>query len=141
MAENIKYTLKGVSLEQFATLFEPSSDRISLNLSIPIKTNYDERAFAVGVNLQYVEDGKPFMVAELFCHYEIERECWNRLSANGSEDVVLPKDLMDTLTRIAIGSARGAICVKTENTPFAKYFLPIVEVGSRDESQDFILKK
>ena len=137
----IKYTLKGVSLEQFATLFEPSSDNISLNLSIPIKTNYEERSFAVGVNIQYAEGDRTFMVAELFCHYEIEKKCWDHLSDNGSDDVVIPKKLMDTLVRISISSIRGAICVKTENTPFAKYFLPIVEFGSKDGSSDFVLRK
>ena len=35
---NIKYNLRGVSVEQFATLFEPTSDRVNLNVEIPIKT-------------------------------------------------------------------------------------------------------
>ena len=114
---NIKYNLRGVSVEQFATLFEPTSDRVNLNVEIPIKTNYADRAFAVGANIQFLEDDKPFLVAEAMCHYQIEEKCWLELSNDGTTDVVIPAQLMDTLTRIAIGTVRGAICVKTETLP------------------------
>lgn len=138
---NIKYILRGVSVEQFATLFEPSGDKIGLNVLIPIKTNYNERTLAVGANIQYIENDKPFLVAEAFCHYEIEENCWNELSDGYTKDVVLPKDLIDTLARIAIGTIRGAICVKTENTPFAKFFLPIIEINPSHEGEGFVIPK
>lgn len=136
----IKHSLRGVTVEQFATLFEPASDKIELNVLIPIKTNYDERALAVGANIQYLENGKPFLVAEAFCHYEIEEDCWSELSDGGTKDVILPKDLVDSLARIAIGTIRGVICVKTENTAFAKYFLPIIEINS-SQGSDLVIPK
>jgi len=139
--KEINYALRGVTIEQFATLFEPKSEKIELNVSIPIKTNYNDKSLAVGANIQYIEDGKPFMVAETFCHYGIEPSCWEELSNGSSEDVHLPKDFIDTLVRIAIGTIRGAICVKTENTPFAKFFLPIIEIGPSQGGEAFIISK
>lgn len=138
---DIKYALRGITMEQFATLFEPTSDRFEILVSIPIKTNYDERSLAVGANIQYVEDGKTFLTAEVFCHYEIEKECWDNLSEGNTKDVVLPKELMDSLARIAIGTARGAICVKTENSVFAKYYLPIIEIGASHEKNGFVIPR
>ena len=137
----ILYSLRGVSVDQFATLFEPTSDKVEVEIAIPIKTNYRERSFAVGANIKFLEDGKPFLVAEAFCHYEIEESCWNNLSENSSKDVVLPKNFMDALARIAIGTIRGAICVKTENTNYTKYFVPIIEIGKEQKVEDFILSK
>ena len=61
--KNIKYALRGITMEQFATIFEPSSDKISLNVSIPIKTNYEGHSLAVGASVQFVENEKPFLVA------------------------------------------------------------------------------
>ena len=139
--KDIKYSLRGISVEQFATLFEPTGNGIELNLSIPVKTNYEERSFAVGANIQYLEDGKPFMVTETYCHYEIDEDCWNELSNGATKDVILPKELMDTLIRIAVSTTRGIICVKTENTPFSKYFLPIIEIGSSHEGEDFVFAR
>lgn len=139
--KEIKYALRGVTIDQFATVFEPASDNVEINISIPIKTNYGGRALAVGANIQFTEAGRPFMVAEAFCHYEIEEACWNDLSDGGKTSVALTKQFMDALARIAIGTLRGAICVKTENTPFAKYCLPIIEIGASQECEDFIISK
>ena len=137
----IKYRLCNVSIEQFAMLFEPTGDQIELNVSIPIKTSYRERAIAVGANVKYSEGGKTFLMAEVFCHYEIDEICWNELSNRYEKDVVLPKEFMAALARIAIGTTRGAICAKTENTPFSKYYLPIVEVKNEDDENDYIIPK
>ncbi|MDE6793941.1 MAG: hypothetical protein K2J63_01390 [Muribaculaceae bacterium] len=139
--EDIKFSLRGVTVEQFATVFEPENDKIELNLSIPVKTNYDNRSLAVGANIRYINDRKPFMIVEAFCHYEIEEECWSDISEGCTKDVVLPKELMDTFVRIAVGAIRGIICVKTENTPFAKYYLPLIEISPSQEEGDFVIIK
>lgn len=126
--ETIKYALRGVSIEQFATPFEPSTEKKQFNLNIPIRTNYQERTIAVGTNIQFLEEEKPFIIAEVFCHFIIEETCWNNLTENGTKDAVLPKGFVNNLVRIAISTSRGALCAKTENTPFSKFFLPVIEI-------------
>lgn len=138
--KEIQYALTGVSIEQFATPFEPSSDQIDLQLNIPIKTNYAEHALAIGANVQFMEGEKAFMIAEVFCHYLIEPETWKELSEDDSKDVVLPKDFVRNLVAIAVSSTRGVICAKTEKTPFAKYFLPLVFLNPR-QGNDLTIPK
>ena len=92
--KDIKYSLRGVSIDQFATPFEPASNDFVVNINIPIKTNYQEHAIAIGANVQFVEKGKVFMVAEAFCHYQIEPDCWRELSEADSKDVVCRKGLL-----------------------------------------------
>lgn len=127
--EQIKYTLRGVSIEQYATPFEPQTEKIALNLNIPIKTNYTTHALAIGTNIQFLEDDKPFIIAEVFCHYEIDSDSWRNLSSDNTKDVVLPKDFVRMLVAIAISTCRGVLCAKTEKTAFAKFYLPLVELG------------
>ena len=126
--KDIKYTLRGVSIEQFATPFLPSSNDFEVNVNIPIKTNYQEGAMAVGANIQFLEKGKVFMVVEAFCHYLVEPGCWSELSDANSKDVVLPKEFINNLAGIAVSTVRGVMCAKTENTPFAKYFVPLIMI-------------
>ena len=126
--KDIKYTLRGVSIDQFATPFEPASNDFVVNINIPIKTNYQEHAIAIGANVQFVEKGKVFMVAEAFCHYQVEPECWSELSEADSKDVVLPKGFINSLAGIAVSTVRGVLCAKTENTPFARFFVPLIMV-------------
>lgn len=137
--EQIKYILRGVSIEQFATPFEPQTERFALSLNIPIKTNYAAHTFAVGANIQFLEEDKPFIIAEVFCHYEISQESWANLSSDNTKDVILPKDFVRNLVAIAIGTCRGALCAKTEKTAFAKYFIPLVEL-SPDAGEDLIIR-
>lgn len=137
--DKIKYSLKGVSIEQFATLFEPQSDSIALNINVPIRTNYASHTLAVGANIQFLEDEKPFIVAEVFCHFEIDSDSWRELSSDNTKDVVLPKDFVRMLVAIAISTCRGALYAKTENTAFSKYFVPLVELGS-DAGEDLVIR-
>ncbi len=138
--DTIQYALRGVSIEQFATPFEPSGDNIQLHLSIPIRTNYQERSFAIGANIQFTENDKPFLIAEVVCHYIIEESCWITLTDSYTKDAILPKDFVKNLVMIAISTSRGALCAKTEKTSFAKYFLPIIEI-QEEQGEDIIIPK
>ncbi len=136
--ETIKYALRGVSIEQFATPSEPSSDNVQLNLNIPIRTNYQERTIAVGANIQFTESEKVFLIAEVLCHFIIEESCWKELTEGCTKDAVLPKGLVNNLVRIAISTSRGALCAKTENTPYSKFFLPIIEM-QEGQGEDVVI--
>lgn len=138
--KGIQYTLRGVSIEQFATLFEPASDNTEVNVAIRIKTNYQEQAIAVGANVQFLEDGKAFLVAEVFCHYLIESNCWKELSEGDTKDVILPKEFVNSLAGIAVSTVRGVLCAKTENTPFSKFYLPLIMVNPKDGEDVKIVK-
>ena len=138
--KEIKYSLRGVSIEQFATPFIPSSDDYDVNVSIPIKSNYQDHAIAIGANVQFLAEGKVFIVAEAFCHYQIEPESWKELSDADSSDVILPKGFIGDLARIAVSTVRGVLCAKTENTPFSKYFLPLIMVNTKDGEDVKIVK-
>jgi hypothetical protein len=138
MEEAIKFTLRGVSIEQFATVFVPTSESIQVDLSVPIRTNYDERALAVGAKIQYLENDKLFLVAEVSCHFIITDDSWDRLTDYGSHDAILPKSFVKNLATISIGTLRGALCAKTENTPYSKYFLPMF-IMTEDQGEDILM--
>ena len=136
--EAIKYALRGVSIEQFATVSEPTTDNIQLNLNIPIRTNYEERTIAVGANIQFLEQDRPFLIAEVLCHFIIDEDCWNRITDNNTKDAILPKDMVNNLARIAISTSRGALCAKTENTQYSKFFLPIIDMPD-EQGEDLVI--
>lgn len=136
--DKIQYTLRGVSIEQFATLFEPSGDDIQLNLDIPVRTNYLDRTIAIGAKIQFLEENKPFLIIEVSCHYIIEESCWIELTDTYSKDAILPKKFVNQLVCIAISTTRGALCAKTENTPFSNFLLPIVEIPE-ETGEDVII--
>ena len=140
MMKPVKYALRGISIEQFAMLFEPQSDDVELEISVPIKTNYDTHTFAVGASIRFVEKGNPFLVVEVYCHFIIENQTWEVLSDSSKRNVVLPRELIDALARVAVSTARGVMCARTENTPYSKFFLPIVEIGNT-QGDDLVIPR
>ena len=104
----IQYTLRGVSIEQFATPFEPSSDNIQLSLNIPVRTNYQERSFAIGANIQFLEEDKPFLVAEVFCaHLHVTQI---------KRNLVCSSFRYSPLVVIQVGSAEYFYCMFKKST-------------------------
>ena len=113
--EAIKYALRGVSIEQFATVFEPASD-----------------------NIQFLEQDRPFLIAEVLCHFIIDEDSWNGITDNKTKDAVLPKIIVNNLARIAISTLRGSLCAKTENSPYSKFFLPLIDMPD-EQGEDLII--
>ena len=140
MEEAIKYALRGVSIEQFATVFVPTSESIQVDLNVHIHTNYDEQAIAVGAKIQYLENDKLFLVAEVVCHFIIGDDSWNKLTNSGVRDAILPKRFVRDLVDASISTLRGARCAKTENTPYSKFFLPIFNMTD-DQGEDLVISK
>ena len=46
--------------------------------------------------------------------------------------------MVNNLARIAISTSRGALCARTENTPYSKFFLPIIDMPE-DQGEDLII--
>lgn len=138
MEASINFALRGVSVEQFATIFVPTSDNIQLDLNVPIHTNYDDRAIAVGAKVQYLDNNQIFLIAEVLCHFVIKEESWSELTVTETRDAIIPKSLINNFVRIAIGTLRGALCVKAENTPYSKYFLPLINMAD-DYGEDLVI--
>lgn len=139
MAEE-RFQLSSVTIDQFAKIAEPTGSRFNVNVSVPVKASYNEGIVAVGVNVQFFEGEKIILQLEVFCHYEFEPAYWDELTANHTKDAVIKKERMANFFSIAVGTARGVLAAKTENTPFSVCLLPLVN-GSPDMGPDFVLSK
>lgn len=126
-ADQVRFALRGISVEQFAMIFEPDDlDKVSFNISLTIKSNYADRAIAFNLTINYTEEDRTFLQLENTCHFLINEEDWERLSAGNTEDVKLQKRAVANLFSIAIGTTRGILHAKTENTAYNRFYLPLL---------------
>ncbi len=138
--ESIKFTYKGVGIEQFAMIDTVDGDSGTLNISASARFNYDDRAIGIGMNIQFVSSEAPFLIIETMSHFVIDEECWNTLSNGKMEDVTLPKEFVEHLHAIALGTTRGVLIGKTDGTKFGKYFLPLIN-ATQLGCADLVIKK
>ena len=61
--------------------------------------------------------------------YSIEQAAWAALTRTDENRLVLPKGFMAHLAMLTVGTVRGMLHVKTENTKFNCYFLPTINVA------------
>jgi hypothetical protein len=135
--KEINFALTNLSIDQFATIFEPVSDKnVEFSLIQKFRADYERRMIRLGIQVQFSESAKVFMQIEISCLFLIKEEDWLELSDNGTSAVVLDKKFVAQLTAISIGTLRGTMLAKTENTPYSKYFLPLVD-ATRLCKEDF----
>ena len=76
---------------------------------------------------------------EIGCHFEIIEEHWDSLFNKETKELKLPKALALHLVMLTVGTLRGVLHAKTENTPYNKFFIPTINVNDLVK-EDLLIK-
>lgn len=132
MAEkSVGFGLKKISTEQFATNENVCFDDESIQLGISIEFGIDEQHKMIGCasHFQFSVKDTPFIIIKVKCEFAIENISWSNFTNNENNSITFPQGFMTHLAVITVGTTRGVLHCKTENTPFNKYFLPTINVN------------
>ncbi|WP_439182505.1 hypothetical protein [Carboxylicivirga taeanensis] len=127
----VSFALAKVTTEQFATFednFCPDSD-IQLKLDFRFNASIENHLVGVFAAFTFACNEKPFMTIEAGCHFEINTESWENLFDSESKQLTIPKGMIQHLAVITVGTARGILHAKTENTKFNQFHLPTVNLA------------
>jgi hypothetical protein len=61
-------------------------------------------------------------------HFSIEEKGWAAFYNQEANNITVPQRFMCHLAVLVIGTTRGILHVKTENTPFNRFFVPTINV-------------
>lgn len=140
--EQISFILRRISTEQFAIIdsnFDLSKDNIQMENSVRFGFNTERRIIASFLSVNFKQDKGPFLLLEIGCHFEIIQEHWERLYQIDKKEITLPLAIARHLVMLAIGTLRGVLHAKTENTTFSIFFLPTINVNDL-VTEDFVIK-
>lgn len=128
--KNISFRLLNIVTEQFATFeVENTPDNNNLKSELQFSINPDNRVVACKMNFQFLHNNQPLVVLAIVCNFDVEEKSWNEniLSAN---KITLPKHFLEHLCVITVGTARGVLHAKTENTTFNRFLIPTLNVSN-----------
>ena len=128
--KNISFRLLNIVTEQFATFeVENIPDNNNLKSELQFSINPDNRVVACKMNFQFLHNNQPIVVLSIVCNFDVEEKSWNKnvLSAN---KITLPKHFLEHLCVITVGTARGVLHAKTENTTFNRFLIPNLNVSN-----------
>ncbi|MDT8413099.1 MAG: hypothetical protein RQ875_11585 [Vicingaceae bacterium] len=144
--KEVGFALRKINTEEFATIEQDIAEEkeveIQLNISSGFGINEESKLIACFLNLQFELDEAPFMILKLNCEFEIEEVAWEKFVIKKANKIKFPKGFLQHLAVLTVGTARGILHTKTENTPYNKYYLPtinVVEMITGDE--EFPLEK
>ncbi|NVO09334.1 MAG: hypothetical protein HXX16_05155 [Bacteroidales bacterium] len=140
----VSFVLRGVQTEQFATIDNifKNEDTIQIQANIDFGVNEESKIIGCIAKFQFEVQNQPFIIIGVKCNFEIEPKSWDSFISAETSSITFPKDVLCHLAVITIGTARGVLHAKTENTKFNQFFLPTVNVNNLiKESITFSLEK
>jgi len=130
MAENtIDFSLLRIQTDQFA-IFEENyieNETVNLSTNLTFGLNSEDRVFLVTPKYTFESNKVPFMAIQTSCFFKIEDSAWNGFILQNK--ITFPKNFVAHMAMIAVGTSRGVLHTKTENTIFNKYILPTINVS------------
>jgi hypothetical protein len=136
----IRFSLIKVNTEQFAVVGDvpKKEDIINFSTNFNFGLNKELKQIGVFAKFGFVNSNVPFLIIEASCHFRIVEEDWTKLVNEEDSSIKLPKDFASHLLMITVGTVRGILHSKTENTPFNIYNIPLLNVADMVKS-DIIL--
>jgi hypothetical protein len=127
MDNPIGFTLRKITTEQFALVESgPKEDDIGLEVKLGFKVDRERKIIAVFTTLKFNSEKTIHIILEVGCHFKIEETAWE--SFNSGAQIIVPKGFMSHLSMLTVGTARGVLHAKTENTEYNKFMLPAINV-------------
>lgn len=126
---NIRFQMARIMVPQFAILTEQMpKENVNLNTELEFKYSPDTPSLLTIVRFKFNSDmaSSPFLVLDVACEFTIHPEDWEGLKKEGPID--LPTSLMEILAVHTVGTARGILHCKTEDTPCFGLMIPPLNV-------------
>lgn len=126
--QTVSFKLLKVTTEQFAVIEDCFKENTEINVEANLRfvANDESRLIGIFAMIKFQCEQRPFLIIEAGCHFEIIPESWAQMKMDNR--LLVPKGIMQHLGALTIGSARGILHAKTENTPFNQFVLPTINV-------------
>ncbi len=127
----IGFQLIGIVTRQFAIIedvFDKNIKQVSFSVNVDFGINNSKKIISTTVKVQFYQNKSVFLIVEISNHFIIEQSAWNNLK-NDKEKIIIKKDFATHLLVLTIGTIRGVLHAKTENTEFNNFILPTLNVS------------
>ncbi len=128
----VSFRLRKITTEQFAIIesnFDgKSSSDINISTGLRFGVDVDKQMLSVSVLVNLSQCELQFIILEISCFFEILSEDWIEIYNKELNKVELGVDFARHIVMLTIGTIRGVLHSKTENTVFNKFFIPTLNV-------------
>jgi hypothetical protein len=126
----INFSLQKITTEQFAVIEDGFEDKGDIRIGINLRFAADKNLNIISVfsSFTFELEQKPFIIIEAGCHFKIMEESWLQMYVKEGNKLEVHKNFITHLAMLTIGTTRGVLHSKTENTCYNKYIIPTINV-------------
>ncbi|WP_017734056.1 hypothetical protein [Nafulsella turpanensis] len=127
----IPFALKGIKTVEFATLKDSfkDGDTVNIDSGFELGINQEENSLLVLYSVSFLSGDKPFIVLKLTCNFGVDPDAFKDFADYEQNKIIVPKGFFTHLAVITVGTARGVLHAKLENTNFSQFLLPTIDVS------------
>ncbi len=127
----IGFALKKITTEQFAIIESAYKEGNSVDLKAgsDFGINFENNIISVVFATSFIQEKSPFLIIEVRCHFNITTEAWSGFYNESKTELIVPRGFSHHLVMLTIGTTRGVLHSKTENTSFNSFLLPTLNVN------------
>ena len=127
--DKIGFKLNKINTQQFAIIedsYNSKNDDFTIETNLGFGVDSKNAAIISLVKIQFEQNDVPFLIIEVSCEFDIVSKFWKEFDSE--DNIRMPKGFMAHLAMITVGTIRGVLHTKTENTKFNEFILPTLNV-------------
>jgi hypothetical protein len=131
----VGFLLKFIRTEQFAIIEGnyKENDIVNLNSTISFKLNSIDKVIGSFTEFTFEQNKCPFLIIQVSCNFKIDEDSWKGFLNESNSNIIIPKGFLAHLAMITVGTTRGVLFSKTENTIYNSFLIPLINVSEMIE--------
>ncbi|MGM0636374.1 MAG: hypothetical protein ACQESK_09935 [Bacteroidota bacterium] len=128
---SIGFSLEKITTDQFAIIDTAYSKDQAVDVKVGFKFGADQenKFISISFSTSFLQEKSPFLLIEVSCVFKITDEAWQDFLSDDKREMNFPKGFVAHLAMITVGTLRGVLHARTENTPFNEFLLPTINVA------------
>lgn len=128
---NIGFSLEKITSEHF-TIAEDAyrtEKRTKMQIDFEYSADYQSYTVSVYVGIRFFQDSSSFLTLKTGCHFTITESARAAFLSDDNNRLILPRNFIRHLLMLSIGTTRGVLHAKTEQTGLNHILLPAIDVN------------
>ncbi len=129
--KGVGFAFRAIQTVQFATFPDIYDEDKDVGFWQSYEYGADPNTHFIGVltEFRFTHGDTPFLTLKVSCHFEIKEEAWQTMQSEDGQSITIEPGFLGHLQMLTIGTCRGVLHAKTENTEFNQYLLPTINVA------------
>lgn len=136
----ISFRMTQIKVEQFAILSEtlPKDGHIGVETTFAVSVDAKSHAIGMRLKVSYLAEEKMLLTLVLVCTFTIDEDSWIGFVQDNT--ITIPHGFLAHMAVHTLGTARGVLFCKTENTVFQQLIIPPTNVDAAF-AEDMVIHK